>query len=125
MSLWHMLVYVAIIKATKMMSTNNFNSKDIGVINVIQEMKISNTSDGLVLSQLHERCDNSLVRIPYMKSICIFWEVFINLNNHALLDTCASYLYILVGHRIMVGLYIFVGDNTMSLLLSNGSTSKL
>ena len=32
-----------------MMSTNNFNSKDIGVVDVIQEMKISNTSDGLVL----------------------------------------------------------------------------
>ena len=48
MSLWNMLVYVAIIKATKMMSTNNFNSKDIGVIDVIHKMKISNTSDGLV-----------------------------------------------------------------------------
>ena len=125
MSLWDMLVYVAIIKATKMMSTNNFNSKDIGVINVIQEMKISNTSDGLVLSQLHERCDNSLVRTLYMKGICIFWEVLINLNKHALLDTCASYLHILVGHRVMVCLYIFVGDNTIRLLLSNGSTSKL
>ena len=49
MSLWDMLMYVAIIKATKMMSTNNFNSKDIGVVDVIQEMKISNTSDGLVI----------------------------------------------------------------------------
>ena len=29
---------------------NNFNSKDIGAIDVIQEMKISNISDGLVLS---------------------------------------------------------------------------
>ena len=43
-----MLAYVAIIKATKMMSTNNFNSKDIGVVDVIHKMKISNTSDGLV-----------------------------------------------------------------------------
>ena len=39
-----------------------------------------------------------------------FWEVFINLNKLALLDTCASYLYILVGQRVMVGLDIFVGD---------------
>ena len=29
---------------------NNFNLKDIGAIDVIQEMKISNISDGLVLS---------------------------------------------------------------------------
>ena len=48
MSLWDMLVYVAIIKATKMMLLNNFNSKDIGVVDVIHKMKISNTSDGLV-----------------------------------------------------------------------------
>lgn len=39
-----------------------------------------------------------------------FGEVFINLNKHALLDTCASYLYILVVHRVMVGLDIFVKD---------------
>ena len=39
-----------------------------------------------------------------------FWEVFINLNKQALLDTCASYLYILVGHRVMVGLDIFVEE---------------
>ena len=45
---WDMLVYVAIIKAIKMMLTNNFNSKDIGVVDVIQEMKISSTSNGLV-----------------------------------------------------------------------------
>jgi len=45
---WDMLVYVAIIKTTKIMLTNNFNSKDIGVVDVIQEMKISSTSDGLV-----------------------------------------------------------------------------
>ena len=77
------------------------------------------------LSQSHKRCDDSLVRTPYMKIICIFWEVFINPNIYALLDTCASYLYILVGHKVMVGLYIFVRDNTMRQLLSNGSTSKL
>ena len=32
------------------------------------------------------------------------------LNKHALLDTCVFYLYILVGHRVMVGLDIFVKD---------------
>ena len=62
----------------------------VSVADVIQEMKISNTSNRLVLSQSHEKCDNSLVRTPYAKSICILWEVFINLNKHALLDTCAS-----------------------------------
>ena len=39
-----------------------------------------------------------------------FWEIFINLNKHALLDTYASYLYILGRHRVMVGLDIFVED---------------
>ena len=47
----------------------------VSVVDVIQEMKISNTSNGLVLSQSHEKCDDGLVRTPYAKSICIFWEV--------------------------------------------------
>ena len=81
----------------------------VSVVDVIEEVKISNTSNGLVLSQSHKKCDNSLVRTPYAKSICIFGKS-INLNRHALLDTCASYLYILIGHRVMVGLNIFVGD---------------
>ena len=46
----------------------------VSVVDVIQEMKISNISNGL-LSQSHEKCDNSLVRTPYAKSICIYWEV--------------------------------------------------
>ena len=96
----------------------------VSVVDVIQEMKISNTSNGLVLSQSHEKCDNSLMRTPYAKSICIFGKS-INLNRHALLDICASYLYILVEHRVMVGLYIFVGDKTMRQLLLNGITCKL
>ena len=93
-----------------MMLTIKFNSKDVGVVDVILEIKFSNTSDGLVLSQSHERCDDSLMRTPYVIEHMCFWEVFINLNKLALLDTCASYLYILVGQRVMVGLDIFVGD---------------
>ena len=81
----------------------------VTVVDVTEEVKISNTSNGLVLSQSHKKCDNSLVRTPYAKSICIFGKS-INLNRHALLDTCASNLYILVGQRVMVGLDIFVGD---------------
>ena len=72
MSLWDMLMYVAIIKATEMMLTIKFNSKDVGVVDVILEIKFSNTSNGLVLSQSHERCDDSLMRTPYAKSICVF-----------------------------------------------------
>ena len=34
----------------------------------------------------------------------------INLNRHALLDTYVFYLYILVGHRVMLGLDIFFRD---------------
>ena len=67
-----MLVCVARIKATEMMLTIKFNSKDIGVVDVILEIKFSNTSDGLVLSQSHERCDDSLMRTPWVKSICVF-----------------------------------------------------
>ena len=61
----------------------------VSVVDVIQVINFSNTSDGLFLSQSHERCEDSLVRTPYIKSICILLEVFINLNKHALLDTCA------------------------------------
>ena len=67
-----MLVYVAIIKAIEMMLTIRFNLKDVGVVDVILEIKFSNTSNGLVLSQSHERCDDSLMRTPYAKSICVF-----------------------------------------------------
>ena len=48
----------------------------VSVVDVIQVIKFSNTSDGLFLSQSHERCEDSLVRTPYIKSICILWEVF-------------------------------------------------
>ena len=65
-------MYVAIIKATEIMLTIRFNSKDVGVINVILEIKFSNTFDGLVLSQSHERCEDSLMRTPYAKSVCVF-----------------------------------------------------
>ena len=40
MLLWDMLVYVAIIKTTKMMLTNEFNSKDVGVVDMILGNKI-------------------------------------------------------------------------------------
>ena len=48
----------------------------VSVVDAIQEMKISNTSNGFVLSQSHVKCDDSLVRTPYAKSICVFWEVY-------------------------------------------------
>ena len=103
-------MYIAIIKATEMMLTIKFNSKDVGVVDVILEIKFSNISDGLVLSQSHERCNDNLMRTPFVKSMC-FWGIFINLNKHALLDTCALlFVYILVGHIVMVGLNIFVGN---------------
>ena len=44
----------------------------VSVVDVIQEMKISNISNRLALSQSHEKCDNCLVRTPYAKSIWIF-----------------------------------------------------
>ena len=55
-----------------MMLTIKFYSKDVGVVHVILEIKFSNTSHGLVLSQSHERCNDSLMRTPWVKSICVF-----------------------------------------------------
>ena len=48
----------------------------VSVVDVIQVIKFSNTSDGLFLSQSHERYEDSLVKTPYINSICILWEVF-------------------------------------------------
>ena len=42
-----------IIKATKRMLNSKFNMKDLGVADVILGIKITRTSDGLVLSQSH------------------------------------------------------------------------
>ena len=42
-----------VIKTTKKMFNNKFNMKDLGVANVILRIKISKTSDGLILSQSH------------------------------------------------------------------------
>ena len=55
-----------------MMLTIKFYSKDVGVVDVILEIKFSNTFHGLVLSQSHERCNDSLMRTPWVKSICVF-----------------------------------------------------
>uniref|UniRef100_A0A2N9EBZ3 Reverse transcriptase Ty1/copia-type domain-containing protein n=1 Tax=Fagus sylvatica TaxID=28930 RepID=A0A2N9EBZ3_FAGSY len=62
-----------IIKATKRMLNSKFDMKDLGVADVILGIKITRTSDGLVLSQSHYikkvlekfgRYDDSLVKIP-------------------------------------------------------------
>ena len=42
-----------VIKPTKKMFNNKFNMKDLGVADVILGIKISKTSDGLILSQSH------------------------------------------------------------------------
>ena len=62
-----------IIKATKRMLNSKFDMKDLGVADVILGVKITRTSDGLVLSQSHYikkvlekfgRYDDSLVKTP-------------------------------------------------------------
>ena len=45
-----------------------------------------------------------------MQRAYVIFGKSINLNRHVLLDTCASYLYILEGYRVMVGLDIFFRD---------------
>ena len=62
-----------IIKTTKEMLNNKFEMKDLGVADVILGIKISKTSDGLILSQSHyiekiikkfKQNDNSPMRTP-------------------------------------------------------------
>ena len=67
----------------------------VSVVDVIQEMKISNTSNRLVLSQSLEKCDDSLVRSPYAKSIRIFWEV--NKSKQACIVAYSCLLFVYIG----------------------------
>ena len=62
-----------IIKTTTEMFNNKFEMKDLGVADVILGIKISKTSDGLILSQSHyiekilkkfKQNDSSLMRTP-------------------------------------------------------------
>ena len=62
----------------------------VSVVDMRQEMKISNTFNGLVLSQSYEKCDGNLVRTTYAKSIWIFWEV-----NKSKQTCIVGYLYLL------------------------------
>ena len=66
----------------------------VSVVDVIQEMKISNTSNRLVLSQSHEKCDDNLVRTPYTKSIWIFWEVNKSKQTCIIGYLCLLFVYI-------------------------------
>ena len=126
MSLWDMLVYVAIIKAKEMMLTIKFNSKDTGVVDVILEIKFSNTSHGLVLSQSHERCNDSLMRTPWVKSICVFWEVFYKSKQTCIVGyLCLLFVYIGRAQSYGRSQHICLRHNTMRQLLSNGNSSRL
>ena len=66
----------------------------VSVVDVIQEMKISNTSNRLVLSQSYEKCDGNLVRTPYAKSIWIFWEVNKSKQTCIVGYSCLLFIYI-------------------------------
>ena len=44
----------------------------VSVVDVIQVIKFSNTSDGLFLSQSHERCEDSLVRTPLLRAYVFY-----------------------------------------------------
>lgn len=97
----------------------------VNVVDVIQEMKIFNTSNGLVLSQLHEKCDDSLVRTPYVKSICIFWEVNKSKQTCIVGYLCLLFVYIGRAHSYDRSQHICWRHNTMRQLLSDGSISRL
>ena len=44
----------------------------VSVVDVIQVIKFSNTFDELFLSQSHERCEDSLVRTPYVRAYVFY-----------------------------------------------------
>ena len=73
----------------------------VNVVDVIKEMKISNTSNELVLSQSHEKCDDSLVRTPYAKSIYIFWEV--NKSKQTCIFGYLCLLFVYIGRAQSYG----------------------
>ena len=66
----------------------------VSVVDVIQEMKISDTSNEFFLSQSHVKCDDSLVRTPYAKSICVFWEVYKSKQTCIVGYLCLLFVYI-------------------------------
>ena len=97
----------------------------VSVVDVIQEMKISNTSNRLVLSQSHEKCDGNLVRTPYTKSIWIFWEVNKSKQTCIVLYSCLLFVYIGKAQSYGRSQHICSRHNTMRRLLSNGSIYRL
>ena len=97
----------------------------VSVVDVIQEMKIYNTSNGLVLSQLHEKCDDSLVRTPYAKSIYIFWEVNKSKQTSIVGYLCLLFVYIGKAQSYDRSQHISWRHNTIRQLLSDGSISRL
>ena len=44
---------IEVIKSTKKMLSNNFDMKDLGIVDVILEIKITRTPDRINLSQSH------------------------------------------------------------------------
>lgn len=93
---------IDIFKATKML-TCKFHMKYLGFANMIMGMKIFRTFKRFVLSQLHERCNDSLARTSKNLNLHLMGRAYIiarlvNLNKHVMLktcdETCASYLYI-------------------------------
>ena len=97
----------------------------VSVVDVIQEMKISNTSNRLVLSQSHEKHDDSLVRTPYTKSTWIFWEV--NKSKQTCIVGYSCLLFVYIGRAQSYGRsqHICWRHNMLRQLLSNGSISRL
>ena len=100
-------------------------SARVSVVDVIQEMKISNTSNRLVLSQSHEKCDDYLVRTPYAKSIWIFGEVNKSKRTCIVEYSCLLFVYIGRAQSYSRSQHICWRHNTMRQLLSNGSISIL
>jgi hypothetical protein len=92
-----------IIKATQKMLNSKFDMEDLGVADVILGIKITRTSDGLILSQSHYikkilekfgRYDDSLVKTPIDVNLHLTknkreWHISIRVFS----DNWQSYVY--------------------------------
>ena len=81
-----------VIKTTKKMFNNKFNMKDLGVIDVILGIKISKTSDGLILSQSHY-IEQTLKKFKQDDSSLMSAKLIYVLSSFHMLF-CAFYIHI-------------------------------
>ena len=93
-----------VIKTTKEMFNNKFDMKDLGVADVILGIKISKTSDGLILSQLHyiekilkkfKQDDSSPMRTPVDVNLHLFKNNGKRISQQEYAQAIGSLMYVM------------------------------